>query len=202
MNLGRASLRVGRIFEAMDPEDRPKLVRSLEAIYGRPMTGAERAARHKANGNGNAASNEISNASEGPSPTPPDVSVSLLSLSDMNDSGTTGATIGPKEKRAAAKREAKRLHRETALRILDFLNEKTGKSFRGVDTNLAFIEARLASGATEANCRGVIARKCADWQGTAMEDKLRPETLFNATKFESYLGERRVTTEAPANAMP
>ena len=79
----------------------------------------------------------------------------------------------------------------TASRILDFLNEKAGRSFRPVPANLDPIRARLADGATEANCRGIIARKVREWAGNPkMAPYLRPETLFNRTKFESYLGER------------
>jgi uncharacterized phage protein (TIGR02220 family) len=81
--------------------------------------------------------------------------------------------------------------RSTAHQILEFLNEKTGKSFRPVAAHLDLIQARLKDGATEANCRGVIARKVREWgPDPKMAKYLRPETLFNRTKFESYLGER------------
>jgi uncharacterized phage protein (TIGR02220 family) len=79
----------------------------------------------------------------------------------------------------------------TAQQILQFLNEKAGKSFRSVPAHLELIQARLKDGATEANCRGVIARKVREWgPDPKMAKYLRPETLFNRTKFESYLGER------------
>jgi uncharacterized phage protein (TIGR02220 family) len=87
-----------------------------------------------------------------------------------------------------------------ALEVLMFLNAKTRRQFRGVDKrnrptpNLKFIMARLESGVTVQDCKTVVARKFRDW---AADDKmrgyLRPETLFNATKFEQYLGE--CTTE-------
>ena len=84
-----------------------------------------------------------------------------------------------------------REYREQARRVLAFLNEKAGRSFRFVDTTLKPIEGRLRDGAGEQDCRGVIARKVREWRGDPkMEKFLRPETLFNATKFESYLGER------------
>jgi uncharacterized phage protein (TIGR02220 family) len=84
----------------------------------------------------------------------------------------------------------RRERRETACRLIDFLNQKTGRSYRKVEATLRLIIARLEAGATEANCRGVIARKVREWHGTEMAKYLRPETLFNRTKFESYLGER------------
>ena len=78
-----------------------------------------------------------------------------------------------------------------AREVLTFLNEKTGRSFRFVDTNLRLIEARLRSGASVADCKGVVARKVREWKNDAkMSAFLRPETLFSASKFESYLGEK------------
>lgn len=79
----------------------------------------------------------------------------------------------------------------TASSLLSFLNTKAGRSYRPMPATLGPIMARLREGATEANCRGVIARKVRDWTGDPrMVKYLRPETLFNRTKFESYLGER------------
>lgn len=77
-----------------------------------------------------------------------------------------------------------------AIEVLNFLNEKTGRVFRPVDTNLKLITARLKSGATVQDCKCVIAKKRRDWIGDEkMSSYLRPATLFNATKFEQYLGE-------------
>jgi len=80
--------------------------------------------------------------------------------------------------------------RSEAIEVLQFLNEKTGRKFREGDTNLKLIVARLKSGASVQDCKTVIARKHRQW---AKDDKmwpyLRPATLFNATKFENYLGE-------------
>lgn len=80
--------------------------------------------------------------------------------------------------------------REAAKRVLSFLNEKTGRAFRPVDANVKPIVARLNSGATEGQCRQIIAKKTREWMpNPAMVAYLRPATLFNATKFEQYLGE-------------
>jgi uncharacterized phage protein (TIGR02220 family) len=77
-----------------------------------------------------------------------------------------------------------------AIEILEFLNEKTGRVYRPVDANLKLIIARLASGATVMDCRQVIAKKTREWRGDSkMSEYLRPATLFNATKFEQYMGE-------------
>jgi uncharacterized phage protein (TIGR02220 family) len=83
---------------------------------------------------------------------------------------------------------------QAALTILVFLNRKANKQFRPTDTNLGFIAARMREGATEDQCRAVIARKVARWKGDAhMDDFLRPKTLFGKTNFAQYLGELPAT---------
>jgi uncharacterized phage protein (TIGR02220 family) len=83
-----------------------------------------------------------------------------------------------------------RNYREEAKVVLGFLNEKTGKKFRANDTNLEFVIARLKSGVDVQTCKTLIARKVRDWTPKPeMVPYLRPETLFNKTKFETYLAE-------------
>jgi len=80
--------------------------------------------------------------------------------------------------------------REQARQILGFLNAKTNKNFRLVDSNLGPIMARMKEGATIRELRAVIARKCREWGlDEKMSQYLRPATLFNATKFAQYVGE-------------
>ena len=84
--------------------------------------------------------------------------------------------------------------RENAKAILSFLNEKTGRAYRPVETNLRLIEARLKSGASVQDCKSVCARKCRQWlTDPKMAEFLRPATLFAASKFEQYLGEMEPT---------
>lgn len=81
-------------------------------------------------------------------------------------------------------------YRTESKTILAFLNEKTGKQFREVESNLRLIEARLKSGVDVQTCKTLIARKVRDWTPKPeMQPYLRPETLFNQTKFETYLAE-------------
>ena len=72
-----------------------------------------------------------------------------------------------------------------AERVLDYLNEKAGTHFKPVESNLKFIVARLKD-YSENDLKAVIDKKVKEWKGTQMQAYLRPETLFNATKFESY----------------
>ena len=77
-----------------------------------------------------------------------------------------------------------------AREVLDFLNAKTGRHYQPVDANLKLIVARLKEGASVADCRAVVAKKCREWStDEKMSDYLRPATLFNATKFAQYRGE-------------
>lgn len=77
-----------------------------------------------------------------------------------------------------------------AQEVLEFLNEKTGRNYRFVDTNLNLVIARFKSGVTVGQCFQVIAKKHRDWKDDPkMSVYLRPETLFDKKKFESYLGE-------------
>ena len=77
-----------------------------------------------------------------------------------------------------------------AREVLEFLNAKTGRHYQPVDANLKLIVARLKEGASVADCRAVVAKKCREWStDEKMSDYLRPATLFNATKFAQYRGE-------------
>lgn len=77
-----------------------------------------------------------------------------------------------------------------AALVLTYLNEQAGRDYRPVNGNLSFIAARLLEGAGVEDCKAVIDRKCREWKGGEMEKYLRPATLFNATKFAQYQGEK------------
>lgn len=80
---------------------------------------------------------------------------------------------------------------EKARPILHYLNEKAGVRYRETETNLSFIGARLAEpGVTSEGVRMMIDRQVQKWKGSDMEEYLRPETLFNATKFDGYYAAR------------
>lgn len=88
-------------------------------------------------------------------------------------------------------------HLKIALEVLNFLNAKTGRHYKPVKANLAFIVGRLKDGATETELRQVVAKKTREWKGDPVKNEyLRPATLFNATKFAQYQGEL-LQPEAP-----
>ena len=75
--------------------------------------------------------------------------------------------------------------------IIDYLNEKCGTHYRS-DTSVTkrFIGARLKEGFVIDNFKRVIDIKASQWlKDPKMRGYLRPETLFAASHFESYLNE-------------
>lgn len=71
------------------------------------------------------------------------------------------------------------------VEVLGYLNEKAGTKYKPVESNLKFIRARLKDYCAD-DLKAVVDKKCKEWKGTSMQMYLRPETLFNATKFETY----------------
>lgn len=79
---------------------------------------------------------------------------------------------------------------DAAREILQYLNQKLGKNFRPVKSNLGLIEARLKEKVTPQEVMAVIDAKIKEWKyDDTMSEYLRPLTLFNASKFHQYLGE-------------
>lgn len=74
-----------------------------------------------------------------------------------------------------------------AKEVIDYLNGKTGSSFRYSESSLKHIRARLNDGFSVDDCKSVIDKKTVEWLHDAkMRTYLRPETLFGG-KFEGYL---------------
>jgi len=78
-----------------------------------------------------------------------------------------------------------------AVTVLEFLNLQAGREYRPVKANIDLIASRMKEGASVEDLKEVIERKCQQWKGDAkMAEYLRPATLFNATKFAQYIGEK------------
>lgn len=75
--------------------------------------------------------------------------------------------------------------------VIDYLNQKTGRSFRYSQQSLKHIIARLNDGYTLQDCKKVVDVKCHDWKRNIdMNKYLNPETLFG-NKFEKYLNQEQ-----------
>ena len=79
---------------------------------------------------------------------------------------------------------------DIAEKVIQYLNDKTGRKYRAVPSQTKFIEARIAEGATLQDLIAVINRKCMEWlDDPKFAQYLRPSTLFNAEKFNTYIGQ-------------
>lgn len=79
---------------------------------------------------------------------------------------------------------------DIASKIIDYLNQKTGSKFRPVKSNTSLIKARIREGHDLETITAVIDRKCIEWlNDPKMSQYLRPATLFNAEKFNTYAGQ-------------
>lgn len=73
-----------------------------------------------------------------------------------------------------------------------YLNQKMNSNYKFVKTNTDLVKARLKDSYTLEDFKAVIDKKCSEWVNSDMEKYLRPSTLFNASKFESYLNQPEV----------
>lgn len=71
--------------------------------------------------------------------------------------------------------------------VIDYLNTVAGTKYQKTPKNRSYINARIGEGHTPEDCRRVIDSRWAMWKGTAMQEYMRPCTLFNSEKFEGYL---------------
>lgn len=79
-------------------------------------------------------------------------------------------------------------------KIIEYLNSQAGTTFtnKSKKTN-QLILARIKEGYSFVDFKIVIDKKVKQWFGTEQAVYLRPLTLFNATKFETYLNETIIT---------
>ena len=87
------------------------------------------------------------------------------------------------------------------IEVLEYLNDKAGKKFTATTRNIGFIRARIKKGYTKEQLIYVVDLKVSQWNGTQQEKYLRPETLFNERKFESYINERTNGTYKPVGTI-
>jgi len=69
-----------------------------------------------------------------------------------------------------------------------YLNTVSGKSFKiTTESNRKFVRARISEDYTMDDFKRVIDNQWLKWKDTDMEEYMRPSTLFNAEKFQSYI---------------
>ncbi len=92
------------------------------------------------------------------------------------------------------------------LDVISFLNEKAERKFNPkTNASIRLIKARQKEGRSLKDFKTVIENKCRQWKDDPeMSVYLRPETLFSATHFESYLNEpinNKKTDDPPIQGM-
>lgn len=101
--------------------------------------------------------------------------------------------LSEQDKKDIANFVSKQMQKKTSVpakQLLDELNKCAGRKYKAVKANLSLIQARLAEGHSYEDISAVIARKCLEWQNDkVMSQYLRPATLFNAEKFNQYVGQ-------------
>ena len=84
---------------------------------------------------------------------------------------------------------------DASLLVLGFLNKTCGSSFRPSTANIQLIQQILKDNHTPEDIMQVITVKHKEWaKDDVMAKYLRPITLFNKSKFSSYLGQVDILT--------
>ena len=109
-----------------------------------------------------------------------------------------GAPDGARDR--ADKTVQRREAEAAGKRAIEYLNAKAGTRYRPTKANLKFpVDRIVVDGATETDLVAVVDLKAKDAIAGDFDPKyLRPETLWNATKFGSYIGQ--VGAQPPARA--
>lgn len=114
--------------------------------------------------------------------------------SDNNNSNKTNEntiTTKSKEEKEKEKKSAKKKEKEQQIKeVVEYLNIKANRNYRpGTTKTKSLISARLKDYSVE-DLKAVIDFKVSEWlENEKMNKYLRPETLFNETKFENYINE-------------
>lgn len=133
------------------------------------------------------------------------VSKSLSAYADINKlsgkpdgAGDAGSKSGKKKPEPKADKYAKEIED-----VVLYLNEKADKHFlvRNGSTQ-KLIRARLEEGRSVGDFKTIIDNKVKQWLGTENDKYLRPETLFAAKHFDSYLNENPAVIVPVGNAPP
>ncbi|PLR93241.1 hypothetical protein CVD19_19660 [Bacillus sp. T33-2] len=86
--------------------------------------------------------------------------------------------------------------------IIGYLNQKAGKNFsHKSEANRKLINGRISEGRTLHHFKHVIDVKCEQWlEDPAMNEYLRPSTLFAQKNFENYVNQKsKVNKQKPSD---
>lgn len=104
----------------------------------------------------------------------------------LKEAKTLLSKAGERKEKSSAKKEKKEISSNSA-EVIAYLNEVCMRDFKPVESNARHINARLAEGYTVEDLKKVVEMKFAQWhKDPKMSEFLRPGTLFNSEKFQSY----------------
>lgn len=113
------------------------------------------------------------------------------SVTKNNESKSKSKSIELEKDKDIKKRE----NREIAKKVLEYLNQKAGKNFKPVDSNISMINARLEEGYKYEDFVKVVDVKYSEWKYTDYEKYIRPNTLFCKSHFDNYLNQKEEIRE-------
>jgi uncharacterized phage protein (TIGR02220 family) len=87
---------------------------------------------------------------------------------------------------------------EAVEEIIEYLNFKLQTRYNPkTSSTIKKITGRLSEGYSVSDFKEVIDHQRSEWIETTMKKYLRPETLFRASNFESYLNDARMPKPEP-----
>lgn len=117
-------------------------------------------------------------------------------LADQSKADQSKAKQSRSEASIASSNASSMYHADSRT-ALHWLNECSGRHFRETAENLGFISGRLSEPGVEmGGVKKMINRQCVRWKGTDQAEYLRPQTLFNKTKFDGYYAAKDLPYEA------
>jgi len=81
--------------------------------------------------------------------------------------------------------------KEKYLKIIEYLNNRSGKKYKVTEKHRQYILARFNEGFVFEDFKRAIDNKVEEWNNTEMEKYIRPETLFG-NKMDSYINQKPV----------
>jgi uncharacterized phage protein (TIGR02220 family) len=97
-----------------------------------------------------------------------------------------------KEERKKNKKPAALASIEISTEVIEHLNSLAGTKYRPTTEKYReLIAARMAEGATVEDLKAVSRHQASEWLGTDYAKYLQPTTLFQASKFDQYLGKAK-----------
>lgn len=109
----------------------------------------------------------------------------------------------PEEKPKKRARRHNAAKSEDVAEVLAYLNEKAHRNFRGSKSDCTTIAARFAEGYMVEDFKAIVDHKVGAWMNDVrLCEYLRPETLFAAKHFDSYLNAAKAPKPAGASKQP